>query len=69
MIAHLPLFSHTDPKDVFSFTLLSTFSHRRLKLEEVLIVGGGDGAVVSQVAKHKTVKSITLCEIGIFLHL
>lgn len=44
MIAHLPLFSHPDPR-------------------RVLIVGGGDGGVLREVAKHCGVTHITMCEI------
>jgi len=42
-------------------THLPLFSHP--KPEDVLIVGGGDGGVIREVAKHKGVKSITICEI------
>jgi len=31
--------------------------------ERVCVIGGGDGAVVSQILKHKSVKEIHLCEI------
>lgn len=31
--------------------------------EKVLIIGGGDGGVVREVLKHKTIKKIDLCEI------
>jgi len=31
--------------------------------ENVLIIGGGDGGVVTQVLKHSQVKRVTLCEI------
>lgn len=44
MMAHLPLFSHPDPK-------------------RVLIVGGGDGACLREVCRHKQVKHVTLVEI------
>ena len=30
---------------------------------QVLVVGGGDGGVVREVAKHKCVQEIHLCEI------
>jgi len=40
---------------------LPLFSHPNP--ENVLIVGGGDGGVIREVAKHKGVKSITICEI------
>lgn len=32
-------------------------------VENVLIIGGGDGGVLREVCKHKRVKSITMCEI------
>merc|ERR1719215_1875815 len=44
MMAHLPLFAHTEPK-------------------QVLVVGGGDGGVVREVAKHACVEKVTHCEI------
>jgi len=31
--------------------------------EKVLVIGGGDGGILREVAKHKSVKSITICEI------
>mmetsp|Transcript_9216 Transcript_9216/g.13948 ORF Transcript_9216/g.13948 Transcript_9216/m.13948 type:complete len:300 (-) Transcript_9216:888-1787(-) len=31
--------------------------------QRVLIIGGGDGAVLSQVLQHKSVKEVTLCDI------
>lgn len=31
--------------------------------EKVLIIGGGDGGVARECAKHPLVQSITLCEI------
>jgi len=42
-------------------THLPMFSHPNP--EHVLIVGGGDGGVIREVVKHKTVKSIVICEI------
>ncbi len=30
---------------------------------QVLVVGGGDGGVLREVAKHSTVEEIHLCEI------
>lgn len=29
----------------------------------VLVVGGGDGGVIREVLKHKTVEQVTLCDI------
>lgn len=31
--------------------------------EKVLVIGGGDGGILREIAKHKTVKEITICEI------
>lgn len=44
MIAHLPLASHPNPKNV-------------------LVVGGGDGGVIREVLKHKSVEKVTLVDI------
>jgi spermidine synthase len=44
MIAHIPLFSHPNPK-------------------KVLVIGGGDGGVLREIAKHSSVEEIVLCEI------
>jgi spermidine synthase len=44
MIAHIPLFSHPDPK-------------------KVLVIGGGDGGVLREVARHAGVEEIVECEI------
>lgn len=44
MIAHLPMASHPNPK-------------------EVLVIGGGDGGVIREVLKHKSVERVTLCDI------
>lgn len=44
MMAHLPLFSHPDPK-------------------KVLVIGGGDGGVLREIAKHDCVETIDICEI------
>jgi spermidine synthase len=37
------------------------FAHECPK--SVLIVGGGDGGVLREVARHKTVEQICMCEI------
>jgi len=42
-------------------THVPMFSHPNP--EHVLIVGGGDGGIIREVAKHASVKSITICEI------
>ncbi|MDC3416802.1 spermidine synthase [Aquibacillus salsiterrae] len=44
MVAHVPLFTHPNPK-------------------HVLVVGGGDGGVIREVLKHKSVEKATLVEI------
>lgn len=44
MIAHVPLFSHPNPK-------------------RVLVIGGGDGGVLREIAKHDSVEEIIICEI------
>ncbi len=44
MVAHVPLFTHPEPK-------------------HVLVVGGGDGGVIREVLKHKSVEKATLVEI------
>ena len=54
MITHLPLFAHRNPKNVH---LNSPFH------AQVLIVGGGDGGVLREVAKHPGVERIVMCEI------
>ncbi|WP_430790124.1 polyamine aminopropyltransferase [Virgibacillus flavescens] len=44
MVAHVPLFTHPNPK-------------------RVLVVGGGDGGVIREVLKHKSVEKATLVDI------
>jgi len=44
MMAHLPLFSHPNPK-------------------KVLVIGGGDGGVLREVARHPCIERIDICEI------
>jgi spermidine synthase len=44
MLTHLPLFAHSNPKNI-------------------CVIGGGDGGIVTQLIKHKSVESIHLCEI------
>jgi spermidine synthase len=52
-------------RDEFSYqemiTHLPMFAHKQPK--KVLIVGGGDGGVLREVAKHSTVTEIHMCEI------
>ena len=55
MITHLPLFAHRNPKSVFySFYFYN---------KQVLIVGGGHGGVLREVAKHSGIERIVMCEI------
>ena len=44
MLAHVPMFSHPNPR-------------------RVLVIGGGDGGILREVAKHKSVEEIDICEI------
>lgn len=44
MVAHVPLFTHPNPR-------------------HVLVVGGGDGGVIREVLKHRSVEKATLVEI------
>jgi len=32
-------------------------------LSQVVVIGGGDGGVLREIAKHDSVKEITICEI------
>jgi spermidine synthase len=52
-------------RDEFSYqemiTHLPLFSHKNPK--KILIIGGGDGGVLREVAKHKSVEEIHMCEI------
>uniref|UniRef100_A0A915Q5W7 Spermidine synthase n=1 Tax=Setaria digitata TaxID=48799 RepID=A0A915Q5W7_9BILA len=52
-------------RDEFAYqemiTHLAMFSHSLPR--KVLIVGGGDGAVLREVLKHECVESVTVCEI------
>lgn len=65
MITHLPLYSHSNPKSVLGMKLL----YRKLTLFsfdsffKYLVIGGGDGGVLRELTKHKSIESITLCEI------
>ena len=44
MMAHLPLYSHPNPR-------------------KVLVIGGGDGGVIREVARHPSVTEIVICEL------
>ena len=52
-------------RDQFSYaemiTHLPLFAHPNPR--DVLLIGGGDGAVLTEIVKHKSVKSVTICEI------
>ncbi|VDM95821.1 unnamed protein product [Thelazia callipaeda] len=39
------------------------FAYQEMLAHLVLVVGGGDGAILREVLKHSTVESVTLCEI------
>lgn len=40
---------------------LPLFAHEEPR--DVLLIGGGDGAVLVEILKHKSVRSATICEI------
>ncbi|KAL7543347.1 hypothetical protein ACHAXR_012667 [Thalassiosira sp. AJA248-18] len=44
MMAHIPLYSHPNPK-------------------KVLVIGGGDGGVLREIARHPSVEEIVICEL------
>jgi spermidine synthase len=44
MMAHIPLYSHPNPK-------------------KVLVIGGGDGGVLREIARHPGVEEICICEL------
>uniref|UniRef100_A0A0G4H4N5 PABS domain-containing protein n=1 Tax=Chromera velia CCMP2878 TaxID=1169474 RepID=A0A0G4H4N5_9ALVE len=44
MMAHLPLFTHPNPK-------------------KALVIGGGDGGILREIARHPSVEEIDICEI------
>jgi spermidine synthase len=44
MLAHVPMFSHPDPRDI-------------------LVIGGGDGGILREIARHKLLNKIDFCEI------
>lgn len=44
MMAHIPLYSHPNPK-------------------KVLVIGGGDGGVLREIARHPGVEEIVICEL------
>jgi len=44
MMAHVPLYSHANPK-------------------KVLVIGGGDGGVLREIARHPGVEEICICEL------
>lgn len=70
MITHLPLCSIPNPKKVLpSLEIESRFPICRLFLRltflylQVLVIGGGDGGVLREVARHSSVEHIDICEI------
>jgi spermidine synthase len=64
---HTPYLSPTELTENDEFVYQEMISHLPLMAHKnpknVLIVGGGDGAVLREVCRHKTVQSITLVEI------
>jgi NAD kinase len=42
---------------------LQTIFSETLKFVQVLVIGGGDGGVLREVARHKSVDQIDICEI------
>ena len=62
MISHLPIFSHPCPKSVSMVDCLVR-SVSTIFISQVLVVGGGDGGVLREVAKHPMVEEIHHCEI------
>lgn len=75
MITHLPLCSIPNPKKVIIehiksllatwFDIRSGFviRSRLVVLLQVLVIGGGDGGVLREVARHASVEQIDICEI------
>ena len=54
------LFSYLhDTKNWFFFQILNTFFF----LHQVLVIGGGDGGVLREVARHSSIEQIDICEI------
>lgn len=69
MLTNLAMFSHPNPKSVSLREISSSSSSSRrdatrlTSLCQVLVVGGGDGGVLREIAKHSCVEKITICEI------
>jgi spermidine synthase len=57
MLAHLPMFSHPNPKQVnhIHFSFLTTVVEIK-----VLIIGGGDGGILREVLKHECVERVVM---------
>jgi spermidine synthase len=60
------IFQNTDQTDNIHryqemITHLPMASHPNPK--QVLVIGGGDGGVIREVLKHKSVEKVTLCDI------
>lgn len=65
-IAHTALFSHPNPKKVCALSLSTRCLHALTvcpHVEQVLIIGGGDGGVLREVLRHKGLEKIVQCEI------
>ena len=64
MITHLPLFAcDKAPRKVDRQLYPTWASQIKSTFSQVLIVGGGDGGVLREVAKHSSVEEIHMCEI------
>lgn len=71
-LAHVPLFSHPNPSRVCTLVAMLACARGNARMREpaltacarqVLIIGGGDGGVLREVAKHTGVQHIDMCEI------
>lgn len=69
MITHLAMFSHAKPENVLivggtcpALSCLAALHCQAHRLPATLHTGG-DGGVIREVVKHKSVKHITICEI------
>jgi spermidine synthase len=67
MITHLPMFSHPNPENVLIVGGMCFVSCAVRSKPNVVccmyVCAGGDGGVIREVLKHKSVKHVTICEI------
>ena len=62
MMAHLPLFSHPNPKKVSNMLIMLACINEGICCSmQVLIIGGGDGGVLKEVNKHSNIEEIHVC--------